>query len=175
MVKTKNNVPIVTTKKRENTAQAIIEAVKTSSGLLTLAARKSGYSYMTVRRYVKDFPTVARAVEEAKEAILDFTESQLYKNIKDGDNASIIFYLKTQGKGRGYIERQELTGAEGRPIQVEAKFAVFDAKDVAGAIVEAIRLGLNPAVFGGNGHGEDASILPSSTDIQATAVPESEN
>jgi len=59
--------------------------------------------------------------------------------------------------------------------KVEAKVAVFDTKDVAGAIIEAIRLGLNPAILGGNGHGEDAAILSSPTDIQTTTVPESEN
>ncbi len=172
MVKTKNNVPIVTTKKRENTAQVIIEAVKSSSGLLTLAAKKSGYTYMTVRRYVKDFPTVAKAVEEAKEAILDFTEGKLYENIKKNDTASIIFYLKTQGKLRGFVERSELTGAEGRPIKMEATIVNFDANTVAAAILEAHRLGLTAGLLGGNGHGEDASLLSSPADIQATTIPE---
>ena len=32
----------------------------------------------------------------------------LYKNIKDGRETSLIFYLKTKGKQRGYIEKQEL-------------------------------------------------------------------
>jgi hypothetical protein len=38
------------------------------------------------------------------------------KLIKDGNVAATIFFLKTQGKRRGYIERQEVTGAEGAPI-----------------------------------------------------------
>jgi len=165
----------VTTKKRANTAQIIIESIKTSNGLLTLAARKSGFTYMTMRRYVRDFPSVARAVEEAKESVLDFAEGQLYKNIKAGDNASIIFYLKTQGKQRGFVERQELTGADGRPVKMEAIIVNFDARIVAAAILEAERLGLTPGALGGNGHSEDASVLSSPADIQAVTVPESEN
>lgn len=58
---------------------------------------------------------------------------------------------------------------------VEARIANFNAEAVAKAILEAAKLGLVPAVFGGNGHGEDTDVLSPSTDIQATAVPESED
>jgi hypothetical protein len=35
------------------------------------------------------------------------------RKIREGDTAAIIFASKTQLKDRGYIERQELTGADG--------------------------------------------------------------
>ena len=38
---------------------------------------------------------------------LDFAESQLYKQIADNSTAATIFYLKTKGKHRGYIEKTE--------------------------------------------------------------------
>ena len=117
----------INTKKREATAKKIITAISESSGLLTLAARKSGVSYQTVWRYTQDFPSVKQAVVEAKERMLDFTEGKLYEKIKEGDNVSIIFYLKTQGKKRGYLERQEITGAGGGPVEVniDAKIKLF--------------------------------------------------
>ena len=37
--------------------------------------------------------------------VLDFAESQLHKQIKDGNPSSTIFYLKTKGKNRGYYEK----------------------------------------------------------------------
>jgi len=95
-------------KKREQTAARIIKALKETNGLLTMAAAKSGIGYRTVCRYVAEFPSVKEAAQDAKEAMLDFTECKLFRKIKSGDNTCIIFYLKTQGKARGYIEKQEI-------------------------------------------------------------------
>ncbi len=39
---------------------------------------------------------------------LDFMESRLLKAIDKGNVTAIIFYLKTKGKDRGYIEPQEI-------------------------------------------------------------------
>lgn len=103
-------------KKREETAQRIIAALQESNGLLTLTAKKAGLGYTTVWQYTQDFPSVKKAVMEAKERMLDFAEGKLYEKIKEGDNIAILFYLKTQGKKRGYIERSEVTGAEGTPL-----------------------------------------------------------
>ena len=95
-------------KKRENTAERIIKALGETQGLLTMAARKAGVSYTTVKRYAAEFPSVKQAVQDAKESMLDFAEGKLYQKIKAGDNIAILFYLKTQGKSRGYIEKQEI-------------------------------------------------------------------
>ncbi len=95
-------------KKREDTAARIIKALGESNGLLSLAAKIAHVGYTTMWRYTKEFPTVKQAVFEAKEAMLDFAEGKLYGNIRDGDNTAIIFFLKTQGKSRGYIEKQEI-------------------------------------------------------------------
>jgi len=108
-----------TSKKREQTCQRVIKAIQESSGLLTLAAQKSGIGYRTICRYVSEYPSVQQAAYEAKEKMLDFAESKLMQKIREGDNTMIIFYLKTQGKSRGYVERQEYTGEGGKPIRIE--------------------------------------------------------
>jgi len=155
------------TKLREQRAEKICRALRESKGLLTLAAQKAGVSYWTVWRYSKDFPSVAKAVEESKEGMLDFAEGKLYKAISEDNLTAIIFFLKTKGKQRGYIERSELSGLGGGPIkqETEVKYAKFDANEVIKAIAEAIQLGLNPSMGGGDGHNTDASLLPAQTDI----------
>lgn len=47
------------------------------------------------------------AVIQGRNARLDFAESKLDQNINNGDTTAIIFLLKTLGKERGYVERQE--------------------------------------------------------------------
>jgi hypothetical protein len=123
-------------KKREDTAQRIIKALGESNGLLTLAARKAGVSYTTVNRYARDFSSVQEAVREAKESMLDYTEGKLYTAIKEGNLTAIIFYLKTQGKGRGYIERHEHTGEGGQPMKAEIVVASENAKKLTEAILK---------------------------------------
>ena len=123
-------------RKREHTAEKIIAALKETKGLLTLAARKAGVSYTTVNRYAKDFPSVRQAVEEAKESMTDFVEGKLFQKISHGDTACIIFYLKTQAKKRGYIERQEIGGEGGQAIKVEIVVANEAAKKLTEAILK---------------------------------------
>jgi len=126
MANGKNNGNNGISKKRERTAQKIIGALGETKGLLTLAARKAGVSYRTLNRYANEFPSVREAVEEAKESMVDFAEGKLFDKISKGNTACIIFYLKTQGKSRGYIERHEVGGEGGHPIEVSVIEKVKD-------------------------------------------------
>ena len=116
---------------RETTTKRIIKAVEESQGLLTLAAKKAGISYTTIQRYRRDNPTVAQAIEEARERTLDFAEGKLMENIRNGDNTAIIFYLKTQGKHRGYVERVESTGKDGGPITLVSDMTDEQLRNIA--------------------------------------------
>ena len=96
--------------------ELIKEALRAQAGLLSLAAKQAGVSYRTLWEYCRDFEDVRQARDEAKESMTDFAEGKLFEKIKHGDIAAIIFYLKTQGKTRGDIERQEVTGQDGLPL-----------------------------------------------------------
>jgi len=115
----KNGLNGSCSKKRELTAQKLIEAIHASHGLLTLAAKRAGIGFTTAKRYVAEFSSVAQAVVDSKEHMLDFAEAKLFQKIDKGDNACLIFYLKCQGKERGYIEHHEFSGPGGGPIPVD--------------------------------------------------------
>ena len=94
-------------------AAEIVEKVKGSGGYVSVVAGRLGISYRHVNNLRHKFPTVAEAFAEEREKQLDYAEGKLQEKIRTGDTTSIIFYLKTQGKGRGYVERQELSGPGG--------------------------------------------------------------
>lgn len=47
-------------------------------------------------------------VQEGRDQLLDEAENQGAKKIKEGDTSFLIFFLKTQGRSRGYVERQDV-------------------------------------------------------------------
>jgi len=104
------------TPKRQETADKIIKAIQESEGLLTRAAQKAGVTYKTIWEYCQLSEEVRQARDDSKERMLDFTEGKLFEKIREGEMVAILFFLKTQGKKRGYIERSEITGAGGSPL-----------------------------------------------------------
>jgi len=101
------------------TANQIIDALKEKHGNLSAAARFLGCSRNTISRYIKIYPTVKAVADEERETLIDFAENQLFKQVQEGNITAIIFTLKTIGKHRGYVERQEVTGANGGAIIVD--------------------------------------------------------
>ena len=104
--------PTNTTDKKK----ALLEALEKSLGVITQACNMVGVHRSTHYEWIKTDPEYKTAVHELSEVALDFAESHLHKLIKDGNPAATIFFLKTKGKGRGYIERQEIAVAEKKPL-----------------------------------------------------------
>ena len=88
-------------------------------GNVSMVARTLNVSRTTLYNYINSHATVKQALDEAREKMIDNVESKLYSKALDGDTTSMIFFLKTQGKHRGYVERQEVTGADGGAVLVK--------------------------------------------------------
>jgi hypothetical protein len=73
-------------------------------------------------------------------------------------------------------DKLELTGEGGGPLKQESYVkATIDPGEVAKAIMEAERLGIEAKYLGGNGHHEGTALLPAQSDVQADTIPESDN
>lgn len=98
----------------------MIEALEKSLGIVTVACREVGIARSTHYEWYSKDEDYKKGVDDVQDIALDFAEGELHKQIKEGEVSSTIFYLKTKGKKRGYIEKQEheLTGANGGPVQI---------------------------------------------------------
>lgn len=88
--------------------KAMIEALEKSLGIVTTACKTVGISRVTHYDWYKKDEDYRAAVDNLENVTLDFAESQLHRQIKDGNTSATIFYLKTRGKKRGYIEKLEI-------------------------------------------------------------------
>jgi len=86
--------------------KALLEALEKTLGVVTTACKMVGVSRRTYYDYMKD-PEFKEQVEDISEVAIDFAETQLHKQIRDNNISATIFYLKTKGKNRGYVERTE--------------------------------------------------------------------
>lgn len=87
--------------------KAMLAYLRDELASITIACDKTGISRETHYFWFKTDKDYAKAVVEVAERELDFAESELKKLIKDGNPQVIMFYLKTKGRKRGYVERQE--------------------------------------------------------------------
>ena len=105
--------------KTEQHKKAMLDALEKSLGVVTSACKSVGIGRTPHHLWMQEDPEYKKAVEELGDVAIDFAESQLHKQIKDGNSTATIFYLKTKGKKRGYVERQEIEATGGKMFQIE--------------------------------------------------------
>tara|TARA_R110002049_G_scaffold292697_1_gene477298 strand:+ start:326 stop:679 length:354 start_codon:yes stop_codon:yes gene_type:complete len=106
-------------KSRHIKKESILEALEKSLGVVTVACKQADVPRSTYYKWLNEDEEFAKAVKDIENIALDFGESQLHKQIGDGNTSATIFFLKTKGKKRGYVERSELDLTSGdEPIKI---------------------------------------------------------
>lgn len=116
--------------------KAMLKALESSLGVVTTACESVGIKRNSHYRWMNEDEEYRAQVESLTDLAIDFAESKLFElingahrevstpdgeviSIKDAPNTSAtIFYLKTRGKKRGYVERTELAGVNDAPVQI---------------------------------------------------------
>lgn len=100
-----------------------IKALEKNGGWISQTARALGISVQAVCQRLKKNPRLKAKQEEIKDMYLDLAESKVVTAVNNGQPWAICFYLKCQGKHRGWVEtvRNEHSGPDGGPIQTEDK------------------------------------------------------
>lgn len=114
--------------KERYTVKKILEAIPGTGGIVFIVAQKLGCRRETVSIKKSKSKVLQEAFEQERESMLDYAEAELFEKIRQGDNTMIIFFLKTQGKHRGYVERSE-TKDVSDPNRFAKQFAEMSKED----------------------------------------------
>lgn len=101
------------------TNKRMLDAIKKNGGAVYLAARELGCAPNTIYNRMEKVPAMKQAVEDARGEVVDYAEQKLRLAVLNGEPWAIGMTLKTIGKSRGYVERQEVTGKDGGAIVVD--------------------------------------------------------
>jgi hypothetical protein len=100
----------------------ILEIFASSFGLSVDSACKIvDISRKTFYNWLKEDQKFKETYEALGESIIDFAEASLIKQIQEKNTKATIFYLKTKGKKRGYIEQENV-------LQVNTTLSEMDTK-----------------------------------------------
>lgn len=110
-------------KKESYTTEQVIEALQQGRGYVSKAAETLQCSVRTVYNYAENHATVRQAWQDIREKRHDYVENKMMTKIDEGDTTMIIFYAKTQMKERGYVERQEIAGHDGKELVIRVVYA----------------------------------------------------
>ena len=94
--------------KTDTIKKKLLVALEKSLGVVTTACKNVGVHRSTYYDYYNNDPEFKKGVDDIQNVAIDFAESQLHQQIQDGNTSATIFFLKTKGKKRGYVERQEV-------------------------------------------------------------------
>ena len=98
--------------------EAFLEALEKSMGIVSQATKKVGIDRTTPYRWMKEDSGFEDKVMEIQNVVGDFAETKLYELVNDGVPSAVIFLCKTKFKNRGYVERQEITGMDGKNLDI---------------------------------------------------------
>ena len=121
---------------KKQTIDIFREVCEAKAGIAGDIAAALNIRRSTLYGWLKNDPEFSAVFDEAREKILDMAENRLRTLIQGvpkfeiddhgekqfagwiekPSETAIIFTLKTRGKKRGYVERQEITGANGADI-----------------------------------------------------------
>ena len=84
------------------TDEEIREQIGRRRGNITAVAQTLRCSRETVYKRLRQSEELRDRLAEAREAALDRAEQFLFEKCEAGDTTALIFFLKTQGRSRGY-------------------------------------------------------------------------
>ena len=115
-------------KKRQNPTlkKAMLKALEKTMGVVSTASTMVGINRSTHYEWLKKDSEYKQKVDDLENLMLDFAETNLHQQIQEGNTTATIFLLKTRGRKRGYIERQNIqVEADISTSKIEPKLTIY--------------------------------------------------
>jgi hypothetical protein len=97
----------------------VAAALAELQGNIAAVARRFDVHRSSLQEFIGKSTELQKVLQDARDGMVDNAESALYRAVIGGEAWAVCFFLKTQGKARGYIERSEVTGMDGAPIPIQ--------------------------------------------------------
>lgn len=114
--------------RRKHSARAVIEALRSTGGYTSHAARALGCSINTLKTYIAESQEIRAVYDEMNESAVESLEKTAYELAAQGNVSMLMFLLRTKGKHKGY--------AEARPVDIRT-----ERDDAAKAVLKNLRNG----------------------------------
>ena len=115
---------------KQKTQTEVIEALKSTGGILSDAAKLLGLASVTsLRTRVKSTPALCAALDEIREEAKDLAEGIILSALKSGDKEIAKWYLASLARDRGF----------GNKLEVDGKVAVQPAPDLSNLSMEDLK------------------------------------
>ena len=88
--------------------ETLIELISKYKGFVTAVCKAADMSRQNFYKRMHKSEEIQDALFNAREEIIDMAESKLIRLIEELNPQAIMFALKTIGRDRGYIEKQEI-------------------------------------------------------------------
>lgn len=154
-------------------------AVLASDGNFSAAARLLNRSRRSVETFVTRTLELRELQEDVEEAFLDGVEHSYRTLAKQGDPGASRFFLMTKAKDRGYATRNEMSGKNGAPIEVDEINArelladrinnILTRRTAAGSPPVAVALGSGEDAVGVEAVGETRAIATTGLELDDVA------
>lgn len=98
-----------------------------NNGRIYQTAKTLGINHTTLNTYLNRWPGLREVIKESRRLVCDQVEGWLYEHLKDKNLDAIKFFLKTQGRKRGWTEGRvyQVSGVKNAPpIQTEQTFPI---------------------------------------------------
>jgi len=86
-----------------------LRSLKSNLGLIYASSKETGISVEDHNRWMEEDDKYKKQVLEIDGHAIDYVESTLLKLVEEKNPQAIMFYLKTKGKDRGYVEKTSPT------------------------------------------------------------------